>query len=88
MNLRQVDAAMVVKVIAGLQLVPRSSAPIEAPVAAPIAVPAVPAAAAPGVMAPVAAATDRPRESKSYIGLRLIPSTYAPPHPQSLLSPP
>jgi len=77
MNLRLVDAAMVVKVIAGLQLVPQSSAPIETHVAAPIVAAApVPAVAAPVVMAPVAATPERPRESKAYIGLRLIPSTY------------
>jgi type II secretory pathway predicted ATPase ExeA len=58
MKLRQVDAAMVAKVIASLQLVPQPSAPIAA------------------VEMPVAAAPERPRESKSYIGLRLIPSTY------------
>jgi general secretion pathway protein A len=62
MNLRQVDASMVAKVIAGLQLVPKSSAPIAAP--------AVP------VAAPIAAAPERPRESNAYIGLRLISSTY------------
>ena len=62
MNLRQIDASMVAKVIASLQLVPKSSAPIAAP--------AVP------VAAPIAAAPERPWDSNAYIGLRLIPSTY------------
>ena len=76
MNLRQVDATMVATVIAGLQLTPQSSAPIETPAAAPIVAPAVPVAAAPMTMAPIAAAPERPTERKAYIGLRLIPSTY------------
>ena len=53
MNLRQIDASMVAKVIASLQLVPKSSAPIAAP--------AVP------VAAPIAAAPERPRESNAYV---------------------
>ncbi|MGA2752552.1 MAG: AAA family ATPase [Terracidiphilus sp.] len=81
MNLRQVDAAMVSKVIAGLQLVPQSSAPIETPAAAPIAAPAVPVAAAPIAMAPVAAAPERPKERRMFAGLQLIPSTYEPAAP-------
>jgi type II secretory pathway predicted ATPase ExeA len=64
MKLRQIDAAMVAKVIAGLQLIPQLSATIAS-------APAVPVAAV-----PIAAAPERPRESKGYIGLRLIPSTY------------
>ncbi len=69
MKLHQVDVGLVAQFIAGLQLIPQSSAAIAS-------APAVPVAAVPIAMAPIAAAPERPRESRDYIGLRLIPSPY------------
>jgi len=69
MKLRQVDAAMVAKAIAGLQLFPQSSATIAA-------APSASVAPAPIAMAPMAAAPERSWNSNDYIGLRLIPSSH------------
>jgi hypothetical protein len=67
LKLRQVDAAMVAKVIAGLQLIPQSSATIAS-------APAVPVAAAPAD-APVAVASsespDQPTEPKFWVRTKL-----------------
>jgi type II secretory pathway predicted ATPase ExeA len=77
LKLRQVDAAMVSKVITGLQLVPQSSAAIETPAAAPIAAPAVPVAAVP-VAAAIDQAAEQPRMRQRFTGLHLTPQSNEP----------
>jgi general secretion pathway protein A len=68
MKLKQVDAAMVSKVIAGLQLTP----PLHAPAAA--AASAVPAATPAAFQQPVG----QPMKRQRFTGLQLIPSMYEP----------
>ena len=72
MKLKQVDTAMVSKVIAGLQL----TQPLHAPAAATAsAVAAVPVLAAVETREPM---RDQPRKRQQFTGLQLIPSMYEP----------